>query len=215
MTMLPDHEIRIRKFIHPIDKGEHKPGRISSGITSYGYDVRLGTKFKIFSPIHASEVDPKNFDSKLLEEIDLTCAQCNNVGHYTKYEEGSKTIKFCGCTKKNEFVRIPPHSFALAESYETFSIPRDILGICLGKSTYARCGLIIPMTPLEPMWIGKITLELANITPLPIRVYPMEGIAQVVFLRANPGFECQTSYADKRGGYQDQAGLTPPKVRKD
>jgi dCTP deaminase len=149
-------------------------------VSSYGYDVRVGRRFKVFTNVHCAVVDPKNFDSASFVDI-----------------EGDSCL-------------IPPNSFALAETVEYLEIPRDVIAICVGKSTYARCGIIVNVTPLEPEWRGRITLEISNTTPLPAKIYAGEGIAQILFLRA--GAVCRTSYADKMGKYQDQQGLTLPFV---
>lgn len=177
--------------IQPFEDAVKRPGRISYGVSSYGYDVRVGTRFKIFTPTPKSGdiavVDPKKFSDDMMVEVD--------VGHKP---EG------------DQYVIIPPNSFALCETVEYLEIPRDVLVICVGKSTYARCGLILNVTPLEPEWRGKVTLEISNTTPLPARVYANEGVAQLVFLKADE--VCEKSYADKAGKYQDQGGLTLPKV---
>jgi dCTP deaminase len=189
MAILCDSQIRELIRITPFEASAKRPGRISYGVSSYGYDIRVGPRFKIFTPTPRSGgvtiVDPKNFDSELFVEID-----CTQTGR--------------------DHVIIPPNSFALCETVEVVEIPRDVLAICVGKSTYARCGLVLNVTPLEPEWRGKITLEISNTTPLPAKVYANEGIGQLIFLRAQ--VVCQTSYADKGGKYQDQAGLTLPKV---
>lgn len=156
---------------------------ISYGVSSYGYDIRVAQHFKIFTNIHTGVIDPKNFDDSIFVEVDK--------------EPGEACI-------------IPPNSFVLAESVETFRIPSDILGICTGKSTLARCGLAVPMTPLEPGWEGVLTIEVSNTTPLPAKIYAGEGIAQILFFRG--ASQCATSYADKKGKYQHQEGLTLPKV---
>jgi dCTP deaminase len=150
-------------------------------VSSYGYDVRVGSKYKIFTNVRSAIVDPKKFTSDSFVDF-----------------EGDSCI-------------IPPNSFALAETVEYLEIPRDVIAICVGKSTYARCGIIVNVTPLEPEWRGKVTLEISNTTPLPAKIYSNEGIAQIIFLRAEN--VCQTSYADKSGKYQDQEGLTLPLVQ--
>ncbi len=193
MAVLCDTQIRELIGIEPFAEGERRPGRVSYGVSSYGYDVRVGTRFKIFTPtprtgrVHV--VDPKQFDENLFVDIETQGA--------------------LGGTGMDHVV-IPPNSFALAETLETFRIPRGVLALCVGKSTYARCGLIVNVTPLEPEWRGKVTLEISNTTPLPAKVYANEGIAQLVFLKADR--VCAVSYADKRGKYQDQCGLTLPRV---
>ena len=153
---------------------------ISFGTSSYGYDIRCADEFKIFTNINSAVVDPKNFDSNSF--VDLKADVCI----------------------------IPPNSFALARTVEYFRIPRDILTICLGKSTYARCGIIVNVTPLEPEWEGHVTLEFSNTTPLPAKVYANEGVAQVLFLQSDD--VCETSYADRGGKYMRQTGVTLPKA---
>lgn len=178
--ILPDWMIENHIRIEPSAMQRHRPGVISYGVTSYGYDVRVGGNFKVFTNVWSGIVDPKNFDPKSFVDV-----------------EGDHCL-------------IPPNSFALAETIEWFDIPRDILAVCVGKSTYARCGIIINVTPLEPEWRGKITIEISNTTPLPAKIYAGEGIAQILFFKASE--VCKVSYADKKGKYQDQAGLTLPKV---
>lgn len=180
MGVLPDWKIQKEIVIRPFASGEPRPGAISYGLSSYGYDVRVGRHFKVFTNVHGAVVDPKKFDSRSFVDIE------------------------------GDYCLIPPNSFALAETVEYFEIPRDILAICVGKSTYARCGIIVNVTPLEPEWRGKITIEISNTTPLPAKIYANEGIAQILFLR-NDGV-CETSYGDKKGKYQDQKGLTLPFV---
>lgn len=153
---------------------------ISYGVSSYGYDVRCADQFKIFTNINNNIVDPKSFDERSFVDFQGDC-----------------------CI-------IPPNSFALASTVEYFRIPRDVLVICLGKSTYARCGIIVNVTPLEPEWKGHVTLEFSNTTPLPAKIYANEGVAQLVFLGASE--VCQTSYADREGKYQGQQGVTLPKA---
>lgn len=187
--VLADKQIRSRVKITPFEDAIKRPGKISYGVSSYGYDVRVGPRFKIFTPTprtgQITVVDPKNFTDDLMVEVD-----CDKL--------------------KLDHVIIPPNSFALCETVEYLEVPRDILVICVGKSTYARCGLIVNVTPLEPEWRGKVTLEISNTTPLPAKVYAGEGIAQFIFLKADE--VCEKSYADKGGKYQDQGGLTLPKV---
>ncbi|MDX2132763.1 MAG: dCTP deaminase [Planctomycetota bacterium] len=189
MGVLCDSQIRERVRIEPFEAAVKRPGRISYGVSSYGYDVRVGNRFKIFTPTprtgQITVVDPKAFTDDLMVEVD-----CGALGL--------------------DHVIIPPNSFALCETVEYIEVPRDVLVICLGKSTYARCGLIVNVTPLEPEWRGKVTLEISNTTPLPAKVYANEGVAQFVFLQAEQ--VCEKSYADKGGKYQDQGGLTLPKV---
>lgn len=151
---------------------------ISHGTSSYGYDVRCAREFKVFTNINSAIVDPKNFNPASF--VDVTSDVCI----------------------------IPPNSFALARSVEYFRIPRDVLVICLGKSTYARCGIIVNVTPLEPEWEGHVTLEFSNTTPLPAKIYANEGVAQMIFLQSDEA--CETSYADRKGKYQGQVGVTLP-----
>ncbi len=189
MGVLCDRQIREQVRIEPFEDAIKRPGKISYGVSSYGYDVRVGTRFKIFTPTprtgDIAVVDPKRFSDEFMVEVDV-----------------AQTGK--------DFVIIPPNSFALCETVEYIDVPRDVLVVCVGKSTYARCGLIVNVTPLEPEWRGKVTLEISNTTPLPARVYANEGLAQLLFFRADE--VCEKSYADKAGKYQDQAGLTLPKV---
>ena len=180
MGLLADWQIRKSVKIEPFADASHRPGVVSYGLTSYGYDVRVGRHFKVFTNVYGAVVDPKNFSPAAF--IDIEADSCI----------------------------IPPNSFALAETIEYFEIPRDILAVCLGKSTYARCGILVNITPLEPEWRGRVTIEISNTTPLPAKIYAGEGIAQILFLRAEA--VCQTSYADKKGKYQDQKGLTLPFV---
>ncbi|MES2211743.1 MAG: dCTP deaminase [Pseudomonadota bacterium] len=154
------------------------PGIISYGTSSYGYDVRCAREFKIFTNVHSSIVDPKNFDKNSFVDV-----------------EGDVCI-------------IPPNSFALARTVEYFRIPRNVLTICLGKSTYARCGIIVNVTPLEPEWEGHVTLEFSNTTPLPAKIYANEGVAQMLFLESDE--VCEVSYRDRQGKYQGQRGVTLP-----
>lgn len=189
MGVLCDSQIRELVRIEPFESAVKRPGRISYGVSSYGYDVRVGSRFKIFTPTprhgDIAVVDPKRFTDDFMVEVDVA-------------ETG------------NDYVIIPPNSFALCETVEYLEVPRDVLVICVGKSTYARCGLIVNVTPLEPEWRGKVTLEISNTTPLPARVYANEGVAQLVFLKGE--VVCEKSYADKGGKYQDQEGLTLPRV---
>ena len=186
--VLSDAEIQERVGIEPFESMAKRPGRISFGVSSYGYDVRVGTRFKVFTNATSggtAVVDPKRFTDDLFIDVELA-----GTGR--------------------DHVIIPPNSFALAETVETIEVPRDCLAICVGKSTYARCGIIVNVTPLEPEWRGKVTIEISNTTPLPARIYANEGIAQMVFLKASR--TCTSSYADKGGKYQDQTGLTLPLV---
>ncbi len=153
---------------------------ISYGLSSYGYDLRVADEFKVFTNVYGSVVDPKGFDARSLVDI-----------------QGDECI-------------VPPNSFALARSVEYFRIPRNVLTICLGKSTYARCGIIVNVTPFEPEWEGHVTLEISNTTPLPARIYANEGLAQVIFFESDQA--CATSYADRGGKYQSQRGITIPRM---
>jgi dCTP deaminase len=188
MSILCDTQIRDSVRIEPFADNVKRPGTVSFGVSSYGYDVRVGTRFKVFTNATSGGtaiVDPKAFTNDLFITIDTAV------------------------TGKDHIV-IPPNSFALAETVETIDVPRDVLAICVGKSTYARCGIIVNVTPLEPEWRGKVTIEISNTTPLPAKIYATEGIAQMIFLKAQKA--CAVSYADKGGKYQDQAGLTLPRV---
>ena len=155
---------------------------VSYGVSSYGYDVRCADEFKIFTNINSTIVDPKAFDAKSFVDFKGDC-----------------------CV-------IPPNSFALARTVEYFRIPRNVLTVCLGKSTYARCGIIVNVTPLEPEWEGHVTLEFSNTTPLPAKIYANEGICQVLFFEADADDICETSYKDKAGKYQAQRGVTLPRL---
>jgi dCTP deaminase len=167
-------------MIEPFVDGQIRQGVISYGVSSYGYDVRVTHEFKIFTNVFSAIVDPKQFDTRSM--IDFTGDVCI----------------------------IPPNSFALARTVEYFRIPRSVLTVCLGKSTYARCGIIVNVTPFEPEWEGFVTLEISNTTPLPAKIYANEGIAQVLFFEADE--PCETSYADKKGKYQFQQSIILPKV---
>ncbi len=180
MGVLSDGQIRAEVSIKPFAENRPRAGVLSYGLTSYGYDVRVGTRYKIFTNVRNVLIDPKNF------------SEDSFVDH-----EGPYCI-------------IPPNSFALAETVEVIEVPRDTIGVCVGKSTYARCGIIVNVTPLEPEWRGKVTIEISNTTPLPAKIYSNEGIAQILFFRADQ--LCEISYQDKKGKYQDQAGLTLPTV---
>jgi dCTP deaminase len=171
-----------RGMIEPFEQSQVRSGVISFGVSSYGYDMRVADEFRIFTNVHSTIVDPKNFDE-------------------------SSFVEFQG-----KICIIPPNSFALARSVEYFRIPRNVLTLCVGKSTYARCGIITNVTPFEPEWEGFVTLEISNTTPLPARIYAEEGIAQVVFFEAAPDDLCEVSYADKKGKYQAQQGVTLPKL---
>ena len=167
-------------MIEPFCEKQVREGVVSYGLSSYGYDVRIGDEFKIFTNINSTIVDPKNFDPRSFVDV------------------------------KSEVCIIPPNSFALARTVEYFRIPRNVITICVGKSTYARCGIIVNVTPFEPEWEGIVTLEVSNTTPLPARIYANEGIAQVLFFESDE--PCETSYADKQGKYQRQRGLTLPRL---
>lgn len=184
MGLKPDHWIREMSLAHgmiqPFEEKQVRQGVISYGVSSYGYDMRVADEFKIFTNVHSAIVDPKEFSP-------------------------SSFVDF-----KGDVCVVPPNSFALARSVEYFRIPRKVLTITLGKSTYARCGIITNVTPFEPEWEGFVTLEISNTTPLPAKIYANEGIAQVLFFEADE--ECEISYADKKGKYQGQTGVTPPKL---
>ena len=184
MGAKPDNWIRRmaleKGMIEPFVDGQVRENVISYGLSSYGYDIRVTDEFKIFTNVHSAIVDPKNF----------------NPDSFVDY--------------KGDVCVIPPNSFVLARTVEYFRIPRDILTLCVGKSTYARCGLIVNVTPFEPEWEGFVTLEISNTTPLPARIYAYEGIAQVIFLSAD-GL-CDTSYADRNGKYQKQQGIAMPRI---
>jgi dCTP deaminase len=169
-------------MIEPFTDGQVRSGAISYGVSSYGYDMRVAPEFRIFTNVLSVIVDPKHFDARSFVEFD------------------------------GEVCIVPPNSFALARSVEYFRIPRNVLTICLGKSTYARCGIITNVTPFEPEWEGYVTLEISNTTPLPAKIYANEGICQVLFFEADSDDICQTSYADKKGKYQKQTGVTLPKL---
>ncbi len=184
MSVMSDKWIRERALsdgmIEPFIDGQKREGTISFGLSSYGYDARVSPEFKIFTNVDSVIVDPKNFSPNSF--VDRTTDVCI----------------------------IPPNSFALARTVEYFRIPRDVLVICLGKSTYARCGIIVNVTPLEPGWEGHVTLEFSNTTPLPAKIYANEGACQFLFLKGNE--PCETSYADRAGKYMGQKGVTLPKL---
>jgi len=167
-------------MIEPFEDRQVRKGVISYGLSSYGYDIRVADEFKVFTNINSTVVDPKNFDARSFVDV------------------------------KADVCIIPPNSFALAKTVEYFRIPRDVLTVCVGKSTYARCGLIVNVTPFEPEWEGYVTLEISNTTPLPAKVYANEGISQVLFFESDE--DCEVSYADKAGKYQKQQGLTLPRL---
>ena len=184
MTIQPDHWIRKMALEHgmiePFVEKQVASHVISYGVSSYGYDIRIADDYKIFTNVHSAIVDPKHFDPKSMVDF------------------------------KGDVCIIPPNSFVLARTIEYFRIPRNILTICVGKSTYARCGLIVNVTPFEPEWEGYVTLEVSNTTPLPAKVYSNEGIAQVLFFLA--GEECETSYKDRKGKYDKQTGVVLPRI---
>src|SRR5881628_751138 len=184
MSIMSDRWIREQALangmIEPFVDGQKREGTISYGLSSYGYDARVADDFKIFTNVDNAIVDPKDFAANSFVD------------------------------RKTDCCIIPPNSFALARTVEYFRIPRDVLVICLGKSTYARCGIIVNVTPLEPEWEGHVTLEISNTTPLPARVYANEGIAQVLFFESDE--DCSISYKDKKGKYQNQRGVTLPRV---
>ena len=190
MSIMSDKWIRTMAeqhgMIEPYEPGQVRQvdGKkvISYGTSSYGYDIRCAREFKVFTNIHSTVVDPKNFDEKSFVDF-----------------HGDSCI-------------IPPNSFALARTMEYFRIPRNVLTICLGKSTYARCGIIVNVTPFEPEWEGYVTLEFSNTTPLPARIYAGEGCAQVLFFESDPDDVCEVSYKDRGGKYQGQVGVTLPKA---
>jgi dCTP deaminase len=167
-------------MINPFAEGQAREGVISYGLSSYGYDLRVADEFKIFTNVNSTIVDPKHFDERSFVEF-----------------RGSVCV-------------IPPNSFTLARSVEYFKIPRDVITVCVGKSTYARCGIIVNVTPLEPEWEGFVTLEISNTAPLPARVYANEGLCQIVFIGADE--LCEVSYKDKKGKYQAQQGIVLPKI---
>jgi dCTP deaminase len=168
------------RMIEPFVDSQTSAGVVSYGVSSYGYDIRVADEFKVFTNVYNTVVDPKNFDPKSFVDI------------------------------KADVCVIPPNSFALARTIEYFRIPRDILTVCVGKSTYARCGIIVNVTPFEPEWEGHVTIEISNTTPLPARIYANEGIAQVLFFQGDE--PCEVSYRDKKGKYQAQRGVTLPRT---
>ena len=183
MSVLSDKWIKkmaLEGMISPFEEKQVREGKISYGLSSFGYDARVSNEFKIFTDVNSEVVDPKNF----------------------------KPSNFV--TKKVSECIIPPNSFVLASTVERFIIPKDVLVICLGKSTYARCGIIVNVTPLEPGWEGHVTLEFSNTTPLPAKIYANEGVAQFVFLKGSERPE--VSYSDRKGKYMGQSGVTLPKI---
>lgn len=184
MPIMPDSWItkmaKDHKMIEPFADKQHREGIISYGVSSYGYDARVADEFKIFTDIDNAIVDPKNFTPNSF------------------------------VTRKTDVCIIPPNSFALAHTIEYFRVPRDILVVCLGKSTYARCGIIVNVTPLEPEWEGQVTIEISNTTPLPAKIYANEGICQFLFFQGSS--PCDISYADKKGKYMGQLGVATPRL---
>ncbi|MAI84523.1 MAG: dCTP deaminase [Rickettsiales bacterium] len=184
MSIMPDHWIKqqviSKNMIEPFEDSLKKDGVLSYGLSSYGYDARVSNKFKVFTNIDSVTVDPKNFLSESFVD------------------------------KEADYCIIPPNSFVLARTVEYFRIPRNVLVICVGKSTYARCGIIVNVTPLEPEWEGQVTLEFSNTTPLPAKIYANEGAAQFLFFKSDK--ECKNSYADRKGKYMNQTGVTLPKL---
>ena len=184
MSVMSDRWIRRMAtehgMIEPFEETQKRDGVISYGLSSYGYDARVSDEFKIFTNVDSAIVDPKNFNPNSF--VDRRAPVCI----------------------------IPPNSFALAHTMEYFRIPRDVLVVCLGKSTYARCGIIVNVTPLEPEWEGQVTIEISNTTPLPAKIHAFEGICQFLFLEGNE--PCETSYADKAGKYMHQRGVALPRL---
>jgi dCTP deaminase len=184
MTIQSDRWIREQalsnRMIEPFVEAQRREGCISYGLSSYGYDARVADEFKIFTNVDSATVDPKDFASNSFVD------------------------------RQTDVCIIPPNSFALARTVEYFRVPEDVLVICLGKSTYARCGIIVNVTPLEPGWEGHVTLEFSNTTPLPAKIYANEGACQFLFLKGNE--RCETSYADRAGKYMGQRGVTLPKL---
>jgi dCTP deaminase len=184
LSILSDKWIRDKALnegmISPFVESQRRDGCISYGLSSYGYDARVAREFKIFTNVDSAVVDPKNFDPNSFVD------------------------------RETDVCIIPPNSFALARTVEEFRIPNDIMVICLGKSTYARCGIIVNVTPLEPGWQGHVTLEFSNTTPLPAKIYANEGVCQFLFLKGNE--RCEVSYADRLGKYQNQRGVTIPRL---
>lgn len=184
MSIMPDHWIRQQAeqngMVDPFVDAQKRDGLISYGVSSYGYDARCSDEFKIFTNVDNAVVDPKEFDANSFVD------------------------------RKTDVCIIPPNSFVLTRTIEYFRIPKDVLVVCLGKSTYARCGLIVNVTPLEPGWEGHVTLEISNTTPLPAKVYANEGVAQFLFFKGDS--PCEVTYADRAGKYQGQTGVTLPRL---
>jgi dCTP deaminase len=184
MSIKSDHWIRRmaleHDMINPFSEKQVRQGVVSYGLSSYGYDLRVADEFKIFTNVNSSIVDPKKFDEKSFVTIN------------------------------SDVCIVPPNSFALARSVEYFKIPRNCLTLCVGKSTYARCGIIVNVTPFEPEWEGFVTLEISNTTPLPAKIYANEGLCQILFFESDE--VCETSYKDRKGKYQAQTGIVLPKI---
>lgn len=184
MSIKADHWIRKMALEHgmiePFVEKQVRAGVISYGVSSYGYDIRVADEFKIFTNVNSAIVDPKHFDPASFVDF------------------------------KGDICIVPPNSFALARTVEHFRIPRSVMAVCVGKSTYARCGIILNVTPAEPEWEGFLTLEISNTTPLPARIYAGEGIAQLLFFESDD--PCETSYGDRKGKYQDQVSITLPRI---
>jgi len=173
-------QVKLHRMIEPFSEQQVSGNVVSYGVSSYGYDLRVSDEFKIFTNVNSAIIDPKSFDERSFVSV------------------------------RGESVIVPPNSFALARSVEYFRIPRDVLAICVGKSTYARCGILVNVTPFEPEWEGFATLEISNTTPLPAKVYANEGLCQILFFRSDES--CETSYGDRTGKYQKQAGIVLPKL---
>ena len=167
-------------MIEPFESSQVRSGVVSFGVSSYGYDMRVSNEYKIFTNVNSTVIDPKEFNDRNFVEF------------------------------KGDILIVPPNSFALARSVEYFRIPRNVLAVCLGKSTYARCGIICNVTPFEPEWEGHVTIEISNTTPLPAKIYSNEGICQVLFYESDEA--CAVSYKDKKGKYQGQTGITLPRL---
>jgi dCTP deaminase len=184
MTVKPDRWIRRmaleHRMIEPFEDRQVRDGVISFGVSSYGYDIRVSDEFRIFTSVNTTMVDPKHFDPKALADF------------------------------KGEVCIIPPNSFALGRSVEYFRIPRNVLTLCVGKSTYARCGVIVNVTPFEPEWEGHVTIEISNTAPVPAKIYANEGLCQVVFFQSDE--DCEISYKDKKGKYQAQQGIVTARL---
>ena len=186
MAIKSDRWIRKQAIDHqmivPFSEKQVREGVISYGLSSYGYDLRVSDEFKIFTNVNSAIIGPKAFDERSFVSVQAPS------------------------------IIVPPNSFALARSVEYFKIPRDVLTICVGKSTYARCGIIVNVTPFEPEWEGFVTLEISNTTPLPARIYANEGLCQILFFQSDPDDVCEISYADRKGKYQNQQGIVLPKL---